>query len=171
MKPSMPKLPAAFGFFLFALATHAATPTTNWPQFRGVGALGVADNPNLPDRWSTNESVAWKIEVPGRGWSCPIVWGDRVFLTTVTSEGAMEDPKKGLYFGGERREIPTAMHRWLVLSYDLKNGRELWRQEAQHSAPVNGLHVKNTYASETPVTDGERVYAYFGNIGLFCYDM
>jgi outer membrane protein assembly factor BamB len=115
--------------------------------------------------------VAWKIEVPGRGWSSPIVWGDRVFLTTVTSEGQMEDPKKGLYFGGERKEVPTATHRWLVLAYDLKSGRELWRQEAHHGPPVNRLHVKNTYASETPVTDGERVYAYFGNIGLFCYDV
>src|SRR5262249_11630665 len=120
---------------------------------------------------STNENVAWKIEVPGRGWSSPIIWGDRVFLTTVTSEGQMEDPKKGLYFGGERKEVFTATHRWLVLAYDLKSGRELWRQEAHHGPPANRFYVKNTYASETPVTDGERVYAYFGNIGLFCYDL
>jgi outer membrane protein assembly factor BamB len=164
---------AAFFFFLVGLTTHRAAPApvTNWPQFRGPGALGVADNPNLPDRWSTNENVAWKIEVPGRGWASPIVWGDRVFVTTVVSEGEMEDPKKGLYFGGERQEIPAATHRWLVLGYDLKSGRELWRQEAHHGPPVNRLHVKNTYASETPVTDGERVYAYFGNVGLFCYDL
>src|SRR5712691_1012468 len=81
--------------FLFAVAAHAATPATNWPQFRGPGALGVADNSDLPDRWSTNENVAWKIEVPGRGWSSPIVWGDRVFLTAVTSEEEVEPPKKG----------------------------------------------------------------------------
>ena len=139
---------------LLTVAARAATPATNWPQFRGPGALGVADNPNLPDRWSTNENVAWKIEVPGRGWSSPIVWGERVFVTAVVSEGEMEAPKKGLYFGGERKEIPTAAHRWLVLSYDLKSGRELWRQEAHRSTPPNQLHVKNTYASETPVTDG-----------------
>lgn len=155
---------------LFLVTAHAASPSPNWPQFRGDGALGVADHPNLPDRWSTNENVAWKIEVPGRGWSSPIVWGNRVFVTTVTSEGEMESPKKGLYFGGERKEIPAAAHRWLVLGYDLKSGREVWRQEAHRGPPLNRLHVKNTYASETPITDGERVYAYFGNVGLFCYD-
>jgi outer membrane protein assembly factor BamB len=155
---------------VIASATLAAEPVANWPQFRGPGAMGVADNPDLPDRWSTNENVAWKIEMPGRGWSSPIVWGERAFLTTVASEGEMEPPKKGLYFGGERREIPQATHRWLVLCLDLKSGRELWRQEAHRGTPPNSLHVKNSYASETPVTDGERVFAYFGNVGVFCYD-
>ena len=145
--------------------------SANWPQFRGPGSLGVAENPNLPDRWSTNENVAWKMDVPGRGWSSPVVWGDRVFVTTVVSEGEMEQPKKGLYFGGERKEIPTSTYRWLVLCFDLNSGRELWRQEARSSTPPNQLHIKNTYASETPVTDGERVYASFGNVGLFCYDL
>lgn len=148
-----------------------ANASANWPQFRGPGALGIADNPNLPDRWSTNENVAWKTEVPGRGWSSPVVWGERVFLTTVVSEGEVEPAKKGLYFGGNRSEISKAEHHWLVLCLDLKSGRELWRQETHHGAPPNPLHVKNSYASPTPVTDGERVYACFGNVGLFCYDM
>src|SRR5882724_11837670 len=136
-------------YLLTGGAVTAAEPITNWPQFRGLGAMGVADNPNLPDHWSTNENVAWKIEVPGRGWSSPIVWGDRVFLTTVVSEGEIEAPKKGLYFGGERREIPKANHRWFVLCLDLKTGHELWRQEAYRGTPPSSLHVKNTYASET----------------------
>ena len=143
----------------------------NWPQFRGPGALGVADNPGLPDRWGTNENVAWKVDVAGRGWSSPIVWGDRVFLTTVASDEEVELPKKGLYFGGERKEIPKATAHWLVLCLDLGSGRELWRREVHAGRPTSQLHVKNTYASETPVTDGERVYAYFGNIGLFCLDL
>jgi outer membrane protein assembly factor BamB len=157
-------------YLLIAVVALAAEPVVNWPQFRGPGALGVADNPNLPDHWSTNENVAWKIEVPGRGWSSPIVWGERVFLTAVISEGEVEPPKKGLYFGGDRKEVPKTTHRWLVLCFDLKSGRELWRQEAYHGTPTTPLHVKNTYASETPVTDGERVYACFGNVGVFCYD-
>jgi len=143
----------------------------NWPQFRGPGSTGVADNPNLPDHWSTNENVAWKIEVPGRGWSSPVVWRGRVFVTTVVSEAEMEPPKKGLYLGGERKEVPQATHHWLVLCFDLTSGREMWRQEAHRGTPPNRLHVKNTYASETPVTDGERVYASFGNIGVFSYDV
>ena len=161
------------GLFLasFVLAARGAVADANWPQFRGPDSAGVADNPNLPDRWSTNENVAWKIGVPGRGWSSPIVWGGRVFVTTVVSEAEMESPKKGLYFGGERKEIPQAAHHWLVLCFDLASGRELWRQEARRGTPPNGLHVKNSYASETPVTDGERVYASFGNVGVFAYDL
>jgi outer membrane protein assembly factor BamB len=161
------------GEFLLLTATPAAgaDAPANWPQFRGPGGLGVADHPNLPDRWTTNENVAWKIELPGRGWSSPIVWGERVFVTTVVSAGEVEPAKKGLYFGGERKEIPTVEHRWLVLCYDLTSGRELWRQEAHRGTPANPLHVKNTYASATPVTDGERVYACFGNVGVFCYDL
>ena len=159
-----------------ALAAVLAAPLLrsaegHWPQFRGPGALGVAENPALPDRWSTTENVAWKVETPGRGWSSPIVWGSRVFLTTVVSEGGMAEARKGLYFGGEQAEAPKDKHRWMLLCLDLESGRELWRREARSGAPSNPLHVKNTFASETPVTDGERVYAYFGNAGLFCYDM
>lgn len=156
---------------LAAVPGIGADSAMHWPQFRGPGALGVAEHARLADHWSTNENVAWKVEVPGRGWSSPIVWGERVFLTTVVSEGQMEPAKKGLYFGGERKEIPQGEHHWLVLCFDLNSGRELWRQEAHRGTPPNPLHVKNTYASPTPVTDGERVYAYFGNIGLFCYDL
>ena len=153
-----------------ALTLTAAAPA-HWPQFRGADSMGVADGSKFPERWSTNQNVAWKTAIPGRGWSSPIVWGEKVFLTTVTSEDAMEAPKKGLYFGGDRKAVPSSVHRWLVLAHDLKSGRELWRQEVHHAAPRNPLHVKNTYASETPVTDGERVYAYFGNVGLFCFDL
>src|SRR5436190_1712123 len=89
-------LVVSLGFL--ASTNPACGAISNWPQFRGPGALGVSDNPALPDHWGTNENVAWKTMVPGRGWSSPIVWGNRVFLTTVTSDGEMEDPKKGLYF-------------------------------------------------------------------------
>src|SRR5438105_3684556 len=157
--------------FLGALTSHAAHSSTNWPQFRGSDSRGVAENPDLPDHWTTRQNVAWKMDVPGRGWSSPIVWGQRVFVTTVVSDGEVELPKKGLYFGGERKEVPKSTHHWLVLCYELNSGRELWRKEAQAGPPPTGLHVKNSYASETPVTDGERLYAYFGNVGLFCYDL
>src|SRR5829696_7530975 len=134
---ALTKLFVAMLLALFLVNAYAAAEVRNWPLFRGPGALGVADNPNLPDRWSTNENVAWKIEVPGRGWSAPIVWGERVFVTTAASEGEMEAPKKGLYFGGERKDIPSVTHRWIVLCLDLKSGRELWRQEAHRGAPEN----------------------------------
>jgi len=160
-----------FACTLCAFTALASSPVAQWPQFRGPNASGVAERPNLPDHWSTNDNVAWRANIPGRGWSSPIVSGERVFVTTVMSESEMELPKKGLYFGGERREISKAAHHWLVLCLDLNSGREIWRQEAHAGAPATSLHVKNSYASETPVTDGERIYAYFGNVGLFCYDM
>jgi len=162
-------LQASLGSTLICLSALAAD--SNWPQFRGPGALGVAENPNLPDRWSTKENVAWRSEVPGRGWSSPIVWGRRVILTTALSPGEPAPAKKGLYFGGDRQEIPKGEHRFLTLCYDLDSGSELWRAEAHRGSAPNPLHIKNTYASSTPVTDGERIYADFGGVGLFCYDM
>jgi len=152
------------------LLTTAATAQNNWAQFRGPGSLGVAEDPSLPDAWSTTENVAWKTDIPGTGWSSPAVWGDNIFLTSVVSSVAGEPPKKGLYFGGERKPA-TDIHQWMVYCVDFKTGKIRWQQEVKKGPPEISRHLKNSYASETPVTDGERVYAYFGNVGLFCFDM
>jgi outer membrane protein assembly factor BamB len=154
---------------VLALLT-VSTASDHWPQFRGPGSLGVAEDPNLPDAWSVTENVAWKTDIPGTGWSSPIVWGDNVFVTTVISTVEGEKPKKGLYFGGERKP-PSDPHRWAVYCVDWKTGKVRWEREVQKGLPPGPRHLKNSYASETPVTDGERVYAYFGNLGLFCLDM
>ena len=143
---------------------------TAWPQFLGHGARAVSSNPNLPERWSATENVAWKTPIPGRGWSSPIAWGDSVFLTTVIGPNA-DLPKKGLYRGGERPEVPKDEHEWKVLCLDTSSGKVLWERLVHHGPPPGPTHSKNSYASETPVTDGERVYAYFGNVGIFCLDM
>jgi outer membrane protein assembly factor BamB len=143
----------------------------NWPQFRGPGARGIGDSNALPLVWGTGTNIVWRTPVPGRGWSSPIVWGQRIFVTTAVSEGPSEAPKKGLYFGGERPEPPTDQHHWKVLCLDWKDGKVLWTTDVATTRPPTPVHVKNTYASETPVTDGEHVYAYFGPIGLFCLDM
>jgi outer membrane protein assembly factor BamB len=111
------------------------------------------------------------VEIPGRGWSSPIVWGDRIFVTSSVSEGDTEMPKKGLYLGGDRDTASDKTHRWMVYCIDLASGKILWEQVAHKGVPRHPLHLKNTYASETPVTDGERIYAYFGNVGLFCYGL
>ena len=154
---------------LLSLVCRAATD--NWPQFRGPQATGVAEDPNLPETWSTTKNVIWKTEIPGAGWSSPVVWGDRIFLTSVISGVAPETPKKGLYFGGNRENIPADEHHWMVYAIDWKTGKIVWEREVHRGAPQSSHHLKNTYASETPVTDGERVYAYFGNLGLFVFDM
>jgi outer membrane protein assembly factor BamB len=141
-----------------------------WPQFRGPGASGVSGNSGLPDTWSATDRVAWKAPIPGRGWSSPIVSGNRIFVTTAIQEGGEpEAVKQGLYFGGDR-PTPKEIHRWVVYCLDLGNGKVLWEKEVHRGVPEHGHHLKNTLASETPVTDGERVYAYFGNVGLFCFD-
>ena len=157
----------SLSFLLLTMSVFAAEP---WAQYRGPGSNGIAEDPRLPDHWSATENVKWRVDVPGVGWSSPIVWGDRIFLTSVISADSKEAPKKGLYFGGER-PIPTDEHRWMVYAVDFKTGKILWEKEVQRSAPPASRHLKNSYASETPVTDGERVYAYFGNAGLFCFDL
>ena len=143
----------------------------NWPQFRGAQSLGVAANTNLPTVWSTNQNVAWKATIPGMGWSSPIVWGDRIFVTSVFKDGEVEPPKKGLYLGGERPTPSKDSHHWMVYAFDWQTGKQVWERQVHEGSPSNSIHLKNTYASETPVTDGERVYAYFGNLGLYCLDL
>ena len=158
---------------LFVLSWFAATGSDNgqWPQFRGPQSIGVVEDPQLPDKWSATENVAWKTEVPGMGWSSPIVWGDRIFVTSVISSAEIEAPKKGLYFGGNRIDPPKDEHRWMVYCVDWKTGKVLWERETHRGAPKTARHLKNSFASETPVTDGERLYVYFGNLGLFCFDL
>ncbi len=149
---------------------QAASPN-HWPQFRGSDSRGVAaDDPRLPEVWSPTENIAWRTELPGMAWSGPVVWGDRIFVTTAVAEGEVEAVKKGLYFGGNRPEPPTDPHRWMTLAIDLGSGDVNWRREAHWGAPKTPRHLKNSFASETPVVDAERVYAHFGHLGTYCYD-
>ena len=141
-----------------------------WMQFRGPGAMGVADDPSLPDTWSATENVAWATDIPGRGWSSPIVVGELIVLTSVISSGDVEAPIGGLYSGGER-PVPVDAHRWVVYAIDWDTGAIRWHREVSSGVPETSRHLKNSFASETPVSDGERIYAYFGNVGLFCLDM
>jgi outer membrane protein assembly factor BamB len=131
----------------------------------------VAEAKRFPDTWSTTENVVWKTEIPGSGWSSPVVWGEKIFLTSVLREGKGEEPIKGLYFGGNRLTPPRDVHRWMVYAIYWATGKVLWERQAHQGVPESPHHVKTTYASETPATDGERLYAYFGNVGLFCYDL
>ena len=99
-----------------------------------------------------------------------MVWGDHVFLTSAISSENVEPPTPGLYYGGERPK-PTATHRWMLYDVDFATGKIRWEREVKSAPPAGPRHLKNTFASETPVTDGERVYAYFGNVGLHVFDM
>ncbi|HUE87931.1 MAG TPA: PQQ-binding-like beta-propeller repeat protein [Vicinamibacterales bacterium] len=164
----------ALAMALLAIAAVVSLPLGavqhDWPQFRGTRAGVAADDAALPESWSRTENVVWSTRIPGTGWSSPVVRGDHVFVTSVISAADLEAPKPGLYFGGER-PAPTAEHRWMVYAIDFTSGRVRWEREVHRARPAMSRHLKNSYASETPVTDGTRVYAYFGNVGLFVFDM
>ena len=142
----------------------------DWTQFRGPGSMGVVDDANLPSNWSRTENVAWAAEIPGRGWSSPIVVGNLVIVTTVISSVEQETAQGGLYFGGER-PAPTDSHRWVIVGVDWASGAIRWQTDVHSGVPARGRHLKNSFASETPVSDGERIYAYFGNVGVFALDL
>jgi outer membrane protein assembly factor BamB len=178
---------------LGAGATEQAESPARWPRFRGPDSNPVSDHPNLPVTWSKTDNVEWVADVPGVGWSSPVVWGSRVFLTAATSEQKMKPPSLGTEFSndyiaelrkqglsGEElnkrlwardREMPDdIVISLMVFCFDLETGKRLWERQIYHGRPKGGRHVKNSFASETPVTDGQRVYAYFTDYGLFAFD-
>jgi starch phosphorylase len=153
----------------------------NWPQFRGLQGGVAADHPSLPSAWSRTQNVVWKAAVPGRSWSSPVVWGDHVFVTTVVNVSAPDQPLKpvseyrGRSWNGpldEKSIVSTPdAHRWVLYDFELSSGRVRWERVLHTAVPSEPVHQKNTYFSETPVTDGARVYVYSASIGLFAFDM
>ena len=160
--------------FLAAIlfCTSILNADENWPRFRGVNGTGVAaDNDRLPTKWTSTDNVSWVSDVPGWGWSCPIVWGDRLFLTTVVGNETTQTPNKGLYLGQGVREPAEGKHHWLVYCFNLKTGAEVWKHETHAGRPKVPRHPKSTYAAETATTDGQRLYVLFGDLGLYCYSL
>ena len=170
----------SLGWLILGCTWTPAMAEENWPQFRGPNSRGVAaegsadaaaTSSKYADRWSASENIAWSIEVAGRGWSSPVVWGERIYLTTVVSGQEPEPAKKGLYFGGERIKPPESVHQWKVMCLDLKTGERVWEKQVHEGVPQSSIHIKSTFASETPVTDGKHLYCCFGSFGIFCLDM
>jgi outer membrane protein assembly factor BamB len=155
---------------LLLLAVAHANAEENWPRFRGPGGVGIGDDRPLPVQWDKKANIVWQTEVPGRGWSSPIIWGDRVFVTAVLNDKTPL-PRKGLYIQDLLGKVPPGEHAWKLYCFDFASGKLRWERTVHHGTPRGPIHLKNTYASETPVTDGQHVYAYFGNLGLYCFDM
>jgi len=159
---------------LVVSAETDARTSNNVPRFLAVRVPISGATATPPEHWSATENVAWKTDLPGMGWSSPVVWGDRVFLTTCINTGEDRAPRKGLYLqdlDANKYEKPKHKHLWKVYCLDLHSGEIVWQRIAHEGVPPKPHHLKNTLASETPTTDGQRVYARFGNVGLFCYDM
>jgi outer membrane protein assembly factor BamB len=162
-------LPCAF---LVSMAAMNAQSDGNWPSFRGPQASGIAEGYTTPTSWSvdTSKNIKWKVPIPGLAHSSPIVWGDSIFLTTSVSAEGEARLKVGLY-GNIDSAQDDSPQSWRVYRLDKKSGEILWQRIAHEGVPKVKRHPKSTHANPTPATDGERVVAFFGSEGLYCYDM
>jgi outer membrane protein assembly factor BamB len=147
----------------------------SWGHWRGPSQTGVAAGP-APVRWSDTSNIVWKVEIPGRGHSSPVIWGDRIFVTTAVPTGRKAEPSSAAGGRGGRRGDGGAganeEHRFDVLALDRASGKIIWRQTAATAVPHEGYHATyGSFASNSPTTDGQRVYVSFGSRGLFAYDM
>jgi len=153
---------------LLVAVTAAMASAQHWPSFRGPNASGVADGHELPETLSPADAD-WKTPIPGLGHASPIIWGDRVFVTTAISDSSESIFIHGLDGRIDRRS-DTADHSYWLYSVDRLSGKILWKREATRGTPVIQRHRKNSYASPTPATDGTHIVAYFGSEGVFTYD-
>jgi len=138
-----------------------------WPQWRGPHATGVARHATPPVEWSEGKNVRWKVEIPGRGSSSPVVWGDRLFLLSAVPVGVA-----GPQSHQSRAAIqPRDVHRYIVIAIDRRTGRVLWERTARQERPRAGSMKDGTWASSSAITDGRRVFAFFESSGIYAYDM
>lgn len=155
--------------FVFALSLFSSCDSGNWPQFRGPNSNQLTSEKKLPLEWSNEKNLSWKYDLDGRGWSCPIVWGNQVFFANAVLKDPSVLPSAQ---EGRRLDNPDdEIYNFEVICIDLNSGEQLWKKVAYNGIPRYKTHRDNNYAPETMVTDGKHVYAYFGMTGLYCYDM
>jgi len=181
-------------FSALFLLSPAAQGQNAWPQFRGPESNPVGKHARLAERWSKTENVEWSQEIPGRGWSSPIVTGGKVYVTSVTTDGNSKPPQIGTEYSNEYVaelqkqglsmkeiiervtardiELPNeVMLHYFIYCLDLKSGKVEWKNEFHTGQPPGGRHRKNSFVSESPVTDGKFVYVYVANLGLWAFDV
>jgi outer membrane protein assembly factor BamB len=150
----------------------AGSSKGSWPSFRGPQASGIAEGQKLPDRWNaqTGENILWRTPIPGLAHSSPIVWGNRVFVTSAVSTDPKATFRPGLYGDGDASK-DRSLHRWMIYAVDKRTGKIVWEREAHKGEPLEKRHIKSTYANSTPATDGRVVVAWFGSQGIHAYDV
>jgi outer membrane protein assembly factor BamB len=154
-----------FSVFLLCLSINALADSAGekfWPQWRGPLATGVAPLADPPLTWSETNHIKWKLAIPGEGDATPIVWGDRVF---VLSAVPVADPPQA-----NKEKAPNGTFRFTVFCIDRGSGKILWQKVGREASPHEGHQENNTFASGSPVTDGNFIWAFFGSRGLYCYD-
>ena len=159
---------------LFLLATVGSA--ANWPQWRGPDGSGISNEKNLPGEWTPTKNIKWKTPISGRGHSSPIVWGNKIFLTTaiegelVPGAKAVQHTADGQVFLHPDSVGADHKHTFKVIALDRNSGKILWESTAWEGTPYDNRHRKSSYAASTPATDGKLLYAFFGTEGLYAYD-
>lgn len=158
-------------FFLLLILSATTASAQNWPSFRGLNATGIADGSNPPTVWDAEKSVniLWKTSIPGLGHSSPIVWGDRVFITTAISTSTNSEFLHGLTDTPASAD-DSSKHTFRVYCLDKNSGKLIWEKTVFEGAPKVKRHVKASHANSTPATDGKHVVVSFGSHGLYCFD-
>jgi outer membrane protein assembly factor BamB len=146
-------------------------PERQWPGFRGYMASGVLDNANLPESFDFNKmiNVKWKTEIPGLGLSSPVIWGDKLFITTSVSKSDNQGIRTGIY-GDGMPVADSSIHDWKVFCIDKNSGKTIWERIAYTGIPKIRRHPKSTHANTSVATNGKYAVAFFGSEGLYCYD-
>jgi outer membrane protein assembly factor BamB len=149
----------------------ASNSGKGWPSFRGPQASGIAEGQNLPEKWNgkTGENILWRTPIPGLAHSSPVVWGNRIFVTSAVSSDPKATFRPGLYGDGDASKDRSS-HRWMLYAIDKGSGKIVWEKTAHQGEPLEKRHIKSTYANSTPATDGRIVATWFGSQGVYAYD-
>ncbi|HKV36339.1 MAG TPA: PQQ-binding-like beta-propeller repeat protein [Pyrinomonadaceae bacterium] len=161
---------------LFISSLTTAGSAANWPQWRGPDGSGISTEKNLPATWTPTTNIKWKAAIPGRGHSSPIVWGNRIFVTTAVEGDVVPGAKAVKHMAGDKEFLhPDSVgadkkHQFKVIALNRESGKIVWEALAWEGTPYDNRHRKSSYAASTPATDGKMVYAFFGTEGLYAYD-
>jgi outer membrane protein assembly factor BamB len=161
----------ASGMFI-NISLGQSKPDRQWSGYRGYMASGVLDNANLPESFDLTRmiNIRWKIEIPGLGLSSPVIWENKLFITTAVSTTDNSGFKPGIY-GDISPVDDSSEHEWKVYCIDKNSGKMLWERTAYKGIPKMKRHPKSTHANTSVATDGRYVVAFFGSEGLYCYDL
>ncbi len=166
---------------IFTMSVQASDSAynSNWPTWRGPLSSGEAVKGTPPTEWSESKNVKWKVPVPGKGLSTPVIWGDQIFITSTVAgdkKASSEQIQKikdaqpaWLKMSGSN--IPEYLQKFVVYSINRKNGEIIWQKVVSEQLPHEGTHADGTWASQSCVTDGEHVIASFGSFGIYCFSM
>lgn len=158
------------------VATAGSSAAGNWPQWRGPDGTGISTEKNLPAEWNTAKNIKWKTAIDGRGHSSPIVWENKIFITTAIEGAEVPGAKAAKHILGDKEFVhPDSLgankkHTFKVVALNRDSGKILWQATAWEGTPYDDRHRKSSYAASTPATDGKLVYAYFGSEGMYAYD-